>query len=194
MQLELKDVLHHYLGCVIQTPEGLGNFIAMYARGDMPVVCDNTVQSDWNVQDVKPVLWPLENLTHEQRNEISKRYMDSVGSHHSAAAWFKMVRNDANTLIYLLKRHYDVFGLIARGLAVDASTLSSNPYAVQKPSPNLSHGERDLGETQGMPDADKFAETKDWDRERGVPVNDVHTGDATAPRMEAESPQRSEDL
>lgn len=123
MELELKDILHHHLGCIIQTPEGMGRFLAMYAECPEPVVCADTVKSDWEVEDVKPVLWRMDKISQTDYKCIAE-IENTIES-----SWFRA----GNISAYLLKHHYDVFGLIARGLAVDASTLEVNPYEVPAP-------------------------------------------------------------
>jgi hypothetical protein len=123
MMLELKDVIHHHLGCIIQTPEGFGRFLAMYAECSEPVVCADTVKSDWEVHDVKPVL--------RRMDTISQAHYADVAEIESATTsrWFRAGKITA----YLAQYHYDVFGLIERGLAVDVATLEVNPYNVPAP-------------------------------------------------------------
>jgi len=80
---------------------------------------------DWNYKtntDFKPILRPLSDLTKEIELELDNNiiiegerfysigYMDIESMNYQKFCWF-------------LERHYDVFGLIEKGLAIDINTL-----------------------------------------------------------------------
>ena len=76
--------------------------------------------------DVKPIYYPLSDLT-------KPKFPD--GSKNSNPAWWKLKIQvgildslDYNTVQELLEKHYDLFGLIEKGLAIDVNELSENPY------------------------------------------------------------------
>ena len=85
------------------------------------------------LSEVKPYLFPLSNLTAEQRNEISKLLIDTqdefspygkINMEGCDNLFISSVKQ-ANALIkYCITHHFDINGLIDKGLAIDASTLN----------------------------------------------------------------------
>jgi hypothetical protein len=187
MMLELKDVIHHHLGCVIQTPEGMGRFLAIYAECPEPVVCADTVKSDWEVDDVKPVLWKLYDMPHVHvlalammvdphcvsvKRSLLVQHQYLVFSDDKTYVAMNLEKLLSSQMAFVLKLHYDVFGLIERGLAVDVATLEANPYDVPyKPLRvsefNFPWHNSDGGRVNNVRNVEI---PKDYDRERGEPV------------------------
>ena len=82
-----------------------------------------------NIEEYKPYLFPLSSMTEEQKNECFKgtpleidKYGDIVvkdnlygGSQYTDLEIYLEVIN------WLLKNHFDIYGLIPMGLAIDAT-------------------------------------------------------------------------
>lgn len=85
------------------------------------------------LSEVKPYLFPLTNLTEEQRNYISKLLINTRNE-FSPYGKINMVGCDnlfistvkqADELIkYCITHHFDINGLIEKGLAIDATNLN----------------------------------------------------------------------
>ena len=85
------------------------------------------------LSEVKPYLFPLTNLTEEQRNDISKLIINTrdefspYGKINMGGCdnLFISTVKQANALIkYCITHHFDINGLIDKGLALDATTIN----------------------------------------------------------------------
>ena len=85
------------------------------------------------LSEVKPYLYPLSNLTEEQRNDISKMMINTCldFSPYGDMGIFECdnlfinTSKQANIFIdYCITHHYDINGLIERGLAIDATNTN----------------------------------------------------------------------
>lgn len=65
----------------------------------------------------KPYLFPLSSMTEEQSMEFA---LLQVNTHKDG---FLYVCDCANMMKWLLKNHFDIYGLIEKGLAIDATNL-----------------------------------------------------------------------
>ena len=81
---------------------------------------------DIDADNFKLILYPLSDLT-------KPKFSD--GSKNSNPSWWKLKIQagildslDYNTVQELLEKHYDLFSLIEKRLAIDVNELSSNPY------------------------------------------------------------------
>lgn len=86
------------------------------------------------VDKIKPYLFPLSSMTEEQKEELNKKYLVSIiGNsitliYHSEGYWDN--DNECEFIDYLwltnwlLKNHFDIYGLIPKGLAIDATNLN----------------------------------------------------------------------
>lgn len=70
------------------------------------------------LDEFKPYLFPLSSMTEEQDREFS---LLQVNTHKDG---FLYVCDCANMMKWLLKNHFDIYGLIEKGLAIDASGLN----------------------------------------------------------------------
>ena len=81
-----------------------------------------------DVSEVKPYLFPLSSMTDEDYAVYSKIWEDTgktaylEGCHHLIST-IKAYKSSAD---YLLSKHYDIYGLIPIGLAIDST--SKNIY------------------------------------------------------------------
>ena len=66
------------------------------------------VNHDYDIDEVKPYLFPTSSMTDEQKTEWA--YIDYYADHHEAVNWCN-------------KNHLDYRGLIPLGLAIDATEL-----------------------------------------------------------------------
>lgn len=69
--------------------------------------------------DVKPILYPLSVMTKEQMNKWKE-----IGGNVTVFDVGKMRDINAHVTAYLLSQHFDLFGLIESGQAIDATTIT----------------------------------------------------------------------
>lgn len=79
---------------------------------------------DWqSIEYIKPYLFPLSSMTEEQYKEFYDKYCWSDGGDNfemdSCSHYYALGKFD-----WLLKNHFDVYGLIPMGLAIDATGLN----------------------------------------------------------------------
>ena len=70
-----------------------------------------------DIETVKPYLFPLSSMTEEQSMEFA---LLQVNTHKDG---FLYVCDCANMMKWLLKNHFDIYGLVEKGLAIDATNL-----------------------------------------------------------------------
>ena len=84
----------------------------------------------YNVEDIKPYLFPLSSMTREQLFEVQE--MLGKNEIEIEDGFLHIVDSDRNVITYLeilallewfYKNHFDVYGLIPMGLAIDATNL-----------------------------------------------------------------------
>ena len=134
MTQEDKDLLLRDLcgrlryGVILQCCETVGE--RLYSIDDKGLI-----NNDYDIEEVKPYLFPMSAMTEEQKKEISKRYNyhNYYGlcieiTYHSEGYWDD--DNSCNLQDYLWledwlnKNHFDYRGLIDVGLALDATNLN----------------------------------------------------------------------
>jgi hypothetical protein len=118
--MNIKDYLHLYLGCDIQLKDGS---IEKLKTVDSEI---SIVNMGWgNAQgadEVSPILRPLSDIT-EDELKLCHIY-SSV--EHAKICWkerFLSPLIKPKDVVYLLSKHFDLFGLIDAGLAIDVTTL-----------------------------------------------------------------------
>ena len=72
----------------------------------------------YRLEHIKPYLFPLSSMTEEQSMEFA---LLQVNTHKDG---FLYVCDCANMMKWLLKNHFDIYGLIEKGLAIDATGLN----------------------------------------------------------------------
>ena len=84
--------------------------------------CSIDIELNNDIEEVKPYLFPLSSMTEEQKVEFDK--MAELDIEYSIT----QIKNDAliwtsglNRFNWFLKNHFDVYGLIPKGLAIDAT-------------------------------------------------------------------------
>lgn len=140
--MELKDVLHYYIGQKVQTPEGIDTLKAVY-QDSTPVLYDTV--KDYSLDELKLILRPLIEMTEEEANTLLQNHgfpydwvnVDNIVSY---AIWYdftypssrrvrkNQIRFDgmnARDFHYLLSRGFDVFNLHDRGLCIYESEINT---------------------------------------------------------------------
>jgi hypothetical protein len=142
MKKELQDYLHLYLGCECRCEYN-------YNHTDILTRIDNKFHGDhgacqlnsetwYAVSMVKPILRPLSDMTDEEAvivwdtihpdggnrkqltdNDIIRQGKSLVYS----ACYMTQIPVTFELTRFLLSRHFDLFGLIPAGLAIDKTTL-----------------------------------------------------------------------
>ena len=93
-------------------------------QGDFKIygICENfafvrneVCHIDFDIEKIKPYLFPLSSMTEEQDKEFAL-LQTSAGKDGFLYAW-----NCATMMKWLLENHFDYNGLIKKGLAIDAT-------------------------------------------------------------------------
>ena len=81
-----------------------------------------------NIEEVKPYLFPLSSMTEEQEDEWYEVFVDPLSKkldRHTRQEDLQLQADaQAFGIEYLLKNHFDIYGLIPMGLAIDATNLN----------------------------------------------------------------------
>lgn len=73
------------------------------------------VNNDYDLEEVKPYLFPMSSMTEEQEDELIK---------FMAKDWYGIRYHTPDSIDFFHKKHIDYRGLIPRGLAKDATGLN----------------------------------------------------------------------
>lgn len=145
-ELLLKDIcarLDTNLVCSIYRTddEGVGyrdEILHGYCKGDIWYEFyfreDCSIGID-NVSKIKPYLFPFSSITDEQKSELNKKFNvqfsgnDIYSIHyHSEGYWDTDLELDLQDWLWFInwcyKNHFDIYGLIPMGLAIDATELN----------------------------------------------------------------------
>jgi hypothetical protein len=133
MTIELKDVLHFYLGCeaIMSTddwhvPEGdqLVRITGIMDNGQYIAYARKGSFGNYESKNFKPLLRPLSSMTEEEKKEVL-RISDKYSGKNLIPIYVNHILNfffhSANPEIirYLFLRRFDLFGLIESGAAID---------------------------------------------------------------------------
>ncbi len=123
---DIKDYLPFYLGCQIFGSDYDNNCRKGYLTGVTNGGCDCEIQFFTDdginveeepvydeVKDIKLILRPLSIMTEDERKAFGCATGTSIGD----------MEMEAKRISYLLSKHFDLFGLIESGLAIDATAL-----------------------------------------------------------------------
>ena len=96
------------------------------------------IPDNWTVgvSEVKPYLFPFSSITDEQKSELNKKFTvqfsgNNVYSihYHSEGYWDTDIELDLQGWLWFInwcyKNHFDIYGLIPMGLALDATGLNA---------------------------------------------------------------------
>lgn len=104
MEKKIEDYLHLYKGCETT----YGTFVGLW-EGSYYIKRKNGSVERLIINEFKPLLYPLSSLKRKDKKNITS----VIGQALYSSEQFK----------YLLSHHFDLFGLIDAGLAIDISKL-----------------------------------------------------------------------
>jgi hypothetical protein len=138
MKKELKDYLHLYLGCECRLDnKEKGKLIGFDSRlhdSEVEMVCFTIwmdKENDWTVYNddanfdrIKPILRPLSDMTEDELKCLRSERGHLKGVHRDDLKFIIIMNKwSPEDFIFLLSKHFDLFGLIPAGLAIDKTTL-----------------------------------------------------------------------
>jgi hypothetical protein len=137
--MEIKDYLHLYLGCTLDN----GNILnAVHVDGSLETLYRGHLINYWTPEEAKElklVLRPLSDIKFHEKQEfietcgleqedIDCLILSTVNPFENTygTAHLTNVIQWAKGVTYLLSKHFDIFGLIDAGLAIDATPLPTD--------------------------------------------------------------------
>lgn len=125
---DFKDYAHLYLGCDVQCtkdmPASYGWITGITVKMDRDILWDMTepvffagIHLGHFYDFIKPILRPLSSMTPRERLELSRLDLQEKIK--------DLVKYQAIRTKWYLSKHFDIFGLIEAGLAIDATTLKA---------------------------------------------------------------------
>lgn len=83
------------------------------------------VNNDYDIDEVKPHLFPLSSMTEEQKNDLTKNLHSNVFVKDEISFWDLSTANIIGewekVFEWCHKNHFDIYGLIPMNLAIDAT-------------------------------------------------------------------------
>ncbi len=135
-KLELKH-LSPYLPFKLRMMYGERNCMLNIGAGSSKnwIGINAAISRQWNEEfPIKPILRPLSDLTKEieTQGKFSTSYLDKLKTNEDSGCYIDYTaiteldcvkEYSYETLVKLFEWHFDVFGLIEKGLAIDINTL-----------------------------------------------------------------------
>lgn len=122
MKKELTDYLYLYVGCEMYSVPQQGEYFIEQLTG-VDIDC---IRVEGNVEhppyDFMPILRPLSDMTEKEQEEYDE-IVDFQNKFCSDERGLK-IECEAEKTKFLLSKHFDLFGLIEAGLAIDKTTLN----------------------------------------------------------------------
>ena len=118
-----------YLGCeceIVTAPNTVGKLISISLEGDVCRILQppySPMNGGWfaKIEEVKPILRPLSDISANECFELVKL------KDFPRASDGRMIalngRYEPDVFLYLLSKHFDLFGWIEQNLAIDKNTL-----------------------------------------------------------------------
>lgn len=80
------------------------------------------VNKDYDLEEVKPYLFPLSSMTDEQKREYNRWKHEVPVCHYEYGDVVEEVElfDSPESFKYLIENHFDYYGLIEKGLAIEA--------------------------------------------------------------------------
>lgn len=122
----IKDYLHLYLGCEIVWKDKRGYW---FPENRTHIEFTNTKDRIIYMillSEAKPLLRPLSDITEEELRQCSIVYCEGHNNcdTEDVCEWIAEWAGGAAITKYLLSKHFDLFGLIESGLAIDKTKLN----------------------------------------------------------------------
>lgn len=131
--IQFKEVAHLYVGCKIHTKDGVSTFHAYNNHAlTNHITSYDSDGLDYPVDEVKPILRPLSDMTKEER----QCHLNKPNETESPLA----AVHDAYMTAYLLSCRFDLFGLIESRQAIYATTSDKDEESID--SDNNDYRER----------------------------------------------------
>jgi hypothetical protein len=137
--IKWKDIAHLYLGCECLVETGIETQPIKltgisYDEGELWCHFENTETGYALVEDVKPILRPLSDMTEEERrvlilerysvsNTLTKSWIDNNVMYFETTGFtqggkFYINEYTPDIFLYLLSRHFDLFNLLDTNQAI----------------------------------------------------------------------------
>lgn len=117
MEVKLKDVIHHYLGCEVwdnyNDKKGILFGVDINTSGMDNVKVLHNVVWDLKYEDIKPILRPLSSMTEEEQFKFNN--INSLADNKEQC--------EANNTAWLLKQGFDLFNLISTSQVINKSSI-----------------------------------------------------------------------
>jgi len=121
MAKELKDYLHLYLGCAVHDlfdDDTKVLYSVCYGENICYLKSKNGVIHKRKIEEIEISLRPLSDMTEEEKGNVC-----GTDWTYTDGGW----EYTPETFLFLLSKHFDLFGLIDGGLAIDKTTLIPTP-------------------------------------------------------------------
>lgn len=133
MEKKIEDYLHLYLGCEVETEKFTATLLGVELPINAIVYRKETGTHVFRLGGIKPLLRPLSSMTEEEfKKLLPELSLDIYNAYNHCINWedkpkhVLILENRVNTNklrfidgICLMKKFYDVLGLIESGLAID---------------------------------------------------------------------------
>jgi hypothetical protein len=117
--MNIKDYLHLYLGCSAMFDNRIWK-INKIGAGIVRLIRRDGSYGKWvecHYEDCQLILRPLSSMTEDEKKELDA--IEKNGSSYPTVAYAL-----APCFAWLLSKHFDLFGLIDAGLAIDKTKLT----------------------------------------------------------------------
>lgn len=129
MKTLTPQILGMYLGCRAITNLGwkpeiecmIGGVRVENVGWEVELVMPGIGRQHCKVDQVKPILRRLEDMTEGDLEDMAEK------ERSAPVTKLPTIEGHAESVAYLLSKHFDLFGLIDAGLAIDAKTLQQEP-------------------------------------------------------------------
>jgi hypothetical protein len=125
MKKDIKNYLYLYLGCDIIYCEQPGKIYKLMSvdlseDNTAPVfISDGEDEFFAEYEEVRPLFWHLSDMTEEEDAEYRTIYESNL----PIVPWSCYAKHSAAIVQYLLSKHFDLFGLIEAGIAIDKTKI-----------------------------------------------------------------------
>jgi hypothetical protein len=129
-ELLLRDLCARLpYGVIVETPKGKGHVcdINLTIFGtEVGVNINATSRDRFNIEDIKPYLFPFSSMTEEEKKEYYNLCIEEEREEIEFGEWITRVyyHNTIESIDWLNKNHFDYRELIPMGLAIDATGLN----------------------------------------------------------------------